>query len=42
MRLLRSMSKNDDRTVERSRAVDKPEDIVEVVGKGEEKAGVGD
>ena len=39
MRFLRLMSENDDRTAERFRAVDKPADNVEVVGKGVEGDG---
>ena len=38
MRFLRNMSENDDRTEERSRAVEKPEGDVEVVGGGEGEA----
>ena len=38
MRFLRNMIEHDDRTEERSRAVEKPEDCVEVVGGGEGEA----
>ena len=41
MRFLRVMSENDHRTAERSRAVDKPEGCVYVVGEGEGKVANG-
>ena len=41
MRFLRNMSENDDRREERSRAVEKPGDGVEVVGREEGEAECG-